>query len=65
MNGAILAVPATWFFLFRTRHGLDLRCAGENPKAESNPISCKRCSIPNLKNNPVSNKDEITKKKLK
>ena len=29
----VLAVPAIWFFLFRTRHGLDLRCVGENPKA--------------------------------
>jgi general nucleoside transport system permease protein len=30
---AIAAVPAIWFFLYRTRQGLDLRCAGENPKA--------------------------------
>ena len=30
---ALLAVPAVWFFLFRTRPGLDLRCCGENPKA--------------------------------
>ncbi|MGE0241371.1 MAG: ABC transporter permease [Parvibaculaceae bacterium] len=30
---AFLAVPAAWYFLFRTRYGLELRCAGENPKA--------------------------------
>lgn len=30
---ALLAVPAIWFFLYRTRPGLDLRCCGENPKA--------------------------------
>lgn len=30
---ALLAVPAIWFFLYRTRQGLDLRCCGENPKA--------------------------------
>jgi general nucleoside transport system permease protein len=30
---ALLAVPAAWYFLFRTRYGLELRCAGENPKA--------------------------------
>lgn len=30
---ALLAVPAIWFFLFRTRYGLELRCIGENPKA--------------------------------
>lgn len=30
---ALLAVPAVWFFLFRTRPGLDLRCCGENPRA--------------------------------
>lgn len=30
---ALLAVPAVWFFLYRTRPGLDLRCCGENPKA--------------------------------
>src|SRR5690606_21961015 len=30
---AFLLVPAVWFFLFRTRHGLIVRCAGENPKA--------------------------------
>lgn len=30
---AFLLVPAAWYFLFRTRHGLELRCAGENPKA--------------------------------
>ena len=30
---AFLAVPAAWYFLFRTRYGLELRCVGENPKA--------------------------------
>jgi ABC-type uncharacterized transport system permease subunit len=30
---AFLSVPAVWYFLFRTRYGLELRCAGENPKA--------------------------------
>lgn len=30
---ALLAVPAVWFFLYRTRQGLELRCCGENPKA--------------------------------
>jgi simple sugar transport system permease protein len=30
---ALLAVPAAWYLLFRTRYGLELRCAGENPKA--------------------------------
>lgn len=30
---AFLAVPLAWYFLFRTRYGLELRCAGENPKA--------------------------------
>ena len=30
---AFLMVPAVWFFLFRTRYGLILRCAGDNPKA--------------------------------
>jgi len=30
---AFLAVPAVWFFLFRTRYGLIVRCAGDNPKA--------------------------------
>lgn len=30
---AFLAVPLVWFFLFRTRYGLELRCIGENPKA--------------------------------
>jgi len=30
---AFLLVPACWYFLFRTRYGLELRCAGENPKA--------------------------------
>jgi len=30
---ALLAVPATWFVLFRTRFGLRLRAVGENPGA--------------------------------
>ncbi len=30
---ALAMVPVTAFFLFRTRAGLQLRCAGENPKA--------------------------------
>jgi ABC-type uncharacterized transport system permease subunit len=29
---ALSAVPALWFFLYRTRFGLELRCAGENPE---------------------------------
>ena len=30
---AFIAVPVTWFVLFRTRFGLRLRAVGENPKA--------------------------------
>ncbi|NRA99322.1 MAG: ABC transporter permease [Rhodobacteraceae bacterium] len=30
---AFLAVPATWYLLFRTRFGLRLRAVGENPEA--------------------------------
>lgn len=30
---ALLAVPATWYLLFRTRFGLRLRAVGENPAA--------------------------------
>jgi general nucleoside transport system permease protein len=30
---AFLLIPVAWYFLFRTRYGLELRCAGENPKA--------------------------------
>jgi len=30
---ALLAVPATWLVLFRTRWGLNLRTVGENPRA--------------------------------
>ncbi|WP_424965090.1 MULTISPECIES: ABC transporter permease [unclassified Dinoroseobacter] len=30
---AMLAVPATWYILFRTRFGLRLRAVGENPAA--------------------------------
>ncbi len=29
----LLAVPALWLFLFRSRLGLEIRCIGENPKA--------------------------------
>jgi len=30
---ALLAVPVVWFFLYRSRLGLEIRCIGENPKA--------------------------------
>jgi len=30
---ALLMVPAVWFFLYRTKLGLQLRCLGENPRA--------------------------------
>lgn len=30
---AILTVPLVWYFLYRTRFGLEIRCIGENPKA--------------------------------
>jgi ABC-type uncharacterized transport system permease subunit len=30
---ALLAVPMVWFFLYRSRLGLEIRCIGENPKA--------------------------------
>ncbi len=29
---ALLMVPATWFFLYRTKYGLQIRCLGENPR---------------------------------
>jgi simple sugar transport system permease protein len=29
---AFLMVPVVWFFLYRSRYGLELRCLGENPK---------------------------------
>lgn len=29
---AFLMVPAVWFFLYRTKYGLEIRCLGENPK---------------------------------
>jgi simple sugar transport system permease protein len=29
---AFLLVPAVWFFLYRTKLGLEIRCLGENPK---------------------------------
>jgi ABC-type uncharacterized transport system permease subunit len=30
---AFLLVPAMWFFLYRTKYGLEIRCLGENPRA--------------------------------
>jgi ABC-type uncharacterized transport system permease subunit len=30
---ALLAVPVVWFFLYRSRYGLEIRCIGENPKS--------------------------------
>lgn len=30
---AFLMVPLMWFFLYRTKYGLQLRCVGENPRA--------------------------------
>jgi simple sugar transport system permease protein len=30
---AVLAVPLVWYFLHRTKYGLEIRCLGENPKA--------------------------------
>lgn len=30
---AFLMVPVVWFFLYRTRYGLEIRSLGENPKA--------------------------------
>lgn len=30
---AILMVPVVWFFLYRTKYGLLIRCLGENPRA--------------------------------
>jgi ABC-type uncharacterized transport system permease subunit len=30
---AFLLVPAIWFFLYRTKYGLEIRCLGENPRA--------------------------------
>lgn len=29
---AFAMVPAVWFFLYRTKYGLEIRCLGENPK---------------------------------
>ncbi|SER82119.1 nucleoside ABC transporter membrane protein [Tranquillimonas rosea] len=40
---ALLAVPATWYVLFRTRFGLRLRAVGENPGAvDTAGVSVKR-----------------------
>ena len=30
---AFLSVPLIWFFLYRTKYGLEIRCIGENPRA--------------------------------
>lgn len=30
---AFLMVPLVWFFLYRTKYGLEIRCLGENPRA--------------------------------
>ncbi len=30
---AFFMVPAIWFFLYRTKYGLQIRCVGENPRA--------------------------------
>ena len=30
---AFVSVPVIWYFLYRTRWGLEIRCLGENPKA--------------------------------
>lgn len=29
---ALLMVPVVWFFLYRTKYGLEIRCLGENPR---------------------------------
>lgn len=39
---AFLLVPAVWFFLYRTKFGLEIRCIGENPKV----IDTKGLSVP-------------------
>ena len=44
------------------RRGSSMR---ENPSARSTPISRVRCSIPSLKNKPVSRRAETIRKKLK
>jgi simple sugar transport system permease protein len=33
--GLFLLVPVSWYFLFKTKHGLSLRAVGENPKTAS------------------------------
>jgi ABC-type uncharacterized transport system permease subunit len=30
---AFLMVPVMWFFLYKTKYGLEIRCLGENPRA--------------------------------
>lgn len=39
---AFLLVPVVWFFLYRTKFGLEIRCVGENPKV----IDTKGLSVP-------------------
>ncbi len=39
---AFLLVPVVWFFLYRTKFGLEIRCIGENPKV----IDSKGLSVP-------------------
>jgi len=40
---AIIAVPLTWYFLYKTRYGLDLRAVGENPySADARGINVER-----------------------
>ncbi len=29
---ALIMVPVVWYFLYRTKYGLEIRCLGENPK---------------------------------
>jgi simple sugar transport system permease protein len=33
--GLYILVPVSWYFLFRTKHGLSLRSVGENPRTAS------------------------------
>jgi ABC-type uncharacterized transport system permease subunit len=39
---ALIMVPLVWFFLYRTKYGLEIRCLGENPKV----IDTKGLSVP-------------------